>query len=137
MMDNFHEMHRQRATGIINNSTCPKCGKKGEVFLCEECTREGKERSAQILDDKKNGIYHLKRIVAKNIHRARMVGNKATLTIEEWRNILELHNWTCFYCKVKPYVVLEHKTPICKGGGTTADNCVPACVECNVSKSNH
>jgi 5-methylcytosine-specific restriction endonuclease McrA len=47
------------------------------------------------------------------------------------------HNiqWKCAYCGVRPYRVLEHFIPIGLGGGTTADNVLPACSRCNSTKS--
>ena len=132
--DDFYQFHKRRISELINKSTCPKCGKRGEIFICKQCVNERNERRAKLLEDRKNGTHQLKKIVASNINRAKKAGLLATLTVSEWKDILEQYGWTCFYCKVKPYAVLEHKIPISKGGGTTSDNCVPSCVECNVSK---
>jgi HNH endonuclease len=73
--------------------------------------------------------------VERQISRAMKMGVAATLTLDEWVSILEEHKWTCIYCRTRPYEALDHFVPISRGGGTTADNCVPACNKCNQAKS--
>lgn len=68
-------------------------------------------------------------------HRAKKAGAPATLTIAEWLHTLESFHHLCAYCQAKPYEVMEHYMPIAKGGGTTAENCIPACAKCNAEKS--
>ena len=67
------------------------------------------------------------------IVRAQKAGLPATLTIEEWDLTLDRFDRSCAYCGA-PWVVLEHAQPIALGGGTTADNCLPACRVCNTRK---
>jgi hypothetical protein len=67
--------------------------------------------------------------------RARVKGNPATLTLKQWVITMDYFNWNCAYCQ-RDYTLMEHIIPISQGGGTTADNCVPACHLCNVAKSN-
>lgn len=53
-------------------------------------------------------------------------------------SILKRDNFTCQYCGQKaPNVVLhiDHKKPSSKGGPSTLENCVTACEECNLGKS--
>lgn len=63
---------------------------------------------------------------------ARAENAAATLTMKEWFTILDHCAWKCSYCKEKPFQVMSHLLPR-KEGGTTAENCVPACYSC-VSK---
>ncbi len=61
----------------------------------------------------------------------------ATLTIEQWCTTVNYFRGKCAYCQVRDFEVLEHFIPHRHGGGTTADNCVPACRICNGLKSSH
>lgn len=49
-------------------------------------------------------------------------------------------NGRCGYCGMPPYknhpLIPEHMTPQSRGGSNDVDNLVPACVSCNVRKSN-
>jgi len=67
-------------------------------------------------------------------NRARKLGLPVDLTLEEWISTVEYFQWMCAYCLDKPYEVLEHFIPINLGGGTTYDNCVPSCSDCNKRK---
>jgi 5-methylcytosine-specific restriction endonuclease McrA len=72
--------------------------------------------------------------VATQNSRARANNLPATLTDDQWDHALRYFNNKCAYCITEPYQVLEHFMPIIKSGGTTADNCVPACFSCNSKK---
>lgn len=66
--------------------------------------------------------------------RARKKGCEATLTTAQWIAKLRSSQGYCFYCHKYigyQFLVLEHFIPIAKGGGTTLENCVPACQGCN------
>ena len=67
-------------------------------------------------------------------YRASQLGLPATLTLEEWLQTLADFNGLCAYCMERRFEHLEHFIPIDAGGGTTIDNCVPACERCNYSK---
>jgi 5-methylcytosine-specific restriction endonuclease McrA len=80
------------------------------------------------------------RIVFMECERARQRGLPATLTLQEWEQTKKhfREHWgrdadCCAYCGGS-YEALDHFVPIVEGGGTTADNCVPACKRCNSSK---
>lgn len=52
-----------------------------------------------------------------------------------WRdNIKARDGWQCVYCGSSENLTIDHVRPRCKGGATTADNCVTACRSCNYSK---
>ena len=57
-----------------------------------------------------------------------------TLTQLEWYDTLERFGYACVYCG-KVWEAQEHLVPVAKGGGYTRTNIVPACAECNGSKS--
>lgn len=70
--------------------------------------------------------------------RAVLVSIIATLTADEWREILEQSGHCCVYCG-KPFseslpVTQDHVVPISKGGHHTKDNVVPSCKPCNSRK---
>jgi len=72
-------------------------------------------------------------IVATNNYRAATANVEATLTDNEWLAVLKAFDFSCAYCGGE-YQVLEHIIPVSAGGGTTVDNCVPACYSCNARK---
>jgi len=73
--------------------------------------------------------------VAAQLSRARLLGADATLTLVEWLVTLEDFDWRCAYCQSKPFQVMSHVIPYPQGG-TTSDNCVPACYGCITAKNN-
>lgn len=55
------------------------------------------------------------------------------------RNIFKRDKFTCQYCGVRPgseELTIDHVLPKSHGGGTSWENCVVACVECNAAKAN-
>jgi len=61
----------------------------------------------------------------------------ANLTIDEWLETLKYFEGKCAYCEKKfSYEHLEHFIPLSnpKSPGTTVDNCVPSCSDCNQKK---
>ena len=97
------------------------------------------ERLSQRTKNKTTNLcYHcysdmLNKIVRQK-KRAKDKGAEATLTIAQWAQKLRISQGRCHYCNT--YIgyralTLEHLIPVSNGGGTTADNCVPACMGCN------
>jgi 5-methylcytosine-specific restriction endonuclease McrA len=64
--------------------------------------------------------------------RAKQVGARHDLTLEQWLETLKYFDYKCAYCGVE-YEVIEHYWPIYKAG-TTVSNCIPACLRCNLHK---
>jgi hypothetical protein len=64
--------------------------------------------------------------------RAKQAAVKHDLTMEQWLETLKYFDYKCAYCG-GPYEVIEHYLPIHQAG-TTASNCVPACLHCNMMK---
>jgi len=71
--------------------------------------------------------------VKAQVQRARSLTADATLTLVDWFIILEQFGWHCAYCQSKPFEVMSHVIPLPRGG-TTPDNCVPACYSCSTGK---
>lgn len=70
----------------------------------------------------------------RHLQRARAAGSPATLTLPEWLQTLKDFEGLCAYCRMRTFTQLEHFVPVSDGGGTTVDNCVPACQMCNYGK---
>lgn len=107
------------------------------TFICWKCLLPADQRRYN-----KSGL--CKRCQAQMIEkiveqkrRARQKGNDANLTTAQWSRILYLSRGYCFYCRKHigySNLVMEHRIPIVKGGGTTIENVVPACSSCNSKK---
>lgn len=55
------------------------------------------------------------------------------------RNLFKRDRFTCQYCQKRPgseELTIDHVTPRSRGGATTWENCVVACVDCNSQKAN-
>jgi 5-methylcytosine-specific restriction endonuclease McrA len=75
------------------------------------------------------------KVLHNAIRRARKLSNECTLTRDEWLMILAQYEGRCAYCEAASEMLeMEHVIPLSKGGGTTAENIVPACSSCNVRK---
>jgi 5-methylcytosine-specific restriction endonuclease McrA len=58
-----------------------------------------------------------------------------TLTLAEWRAILDYFGHACAYClRGNVKLTIEHVVPIIEGGPHSAENVVPACASCNSTK---
>ncbi len=52
-----------------------------------------------------------------------------------WRHFIKLRDkYTCVYCGSTENLTIDHVRPRCRGGETTASNCVTACLSCNQAK---
>lgn len=61
---------------------------------------------------------------------------EASLTSDEWQQILEFHQFRCVYCGCHPKKLeQDHVIPVTKGGQHTKENVVPACRSCNARKN--
>lgn len=118
------------ATEAVAKRT-PTCQACGETFLrvkgrsavfCPSCASDDVARES--------------RRVRSQLTRARLAGVEASLTVSEWLGAIKHFGGMCAYCGKEPFDVLEHYIPISHGGGTTANNCVPACYSCNSTKNN-
>jgi hypothetical protein len=108
---------------------CGNCGKKTANLiadLCHSCYDIHAAFEQQVST----------RQISTQLERARKANTPATLTIRQWANTVAYFEGRCAYCQASPFEVLEHFLPISLGGGTTAENCVPACISCNTRKGN-
>lgn len=68
------------------------------------------------------------------LSRARQAKAPATLTEQQWQRTVDHFEDRCAYCG-GPWCLVEHATALPRGG-TTIDNCLPACESCNNTKRN-
>jgi 5-methylcytosine-specific restriction endonuclease McrA len=66
--------------------------------------------------------------------KSQKAGLLATLTVDEWEEILDEYSHLCAYCGVQGEMTQDHVIPLSRGGDYTKDNIVPACKSCNSSK---
>ncbi len=109
--------------------------------VCFEITREERAIEAQRAEEERAllvqqaGYPREARRVQFHLDRAREQRQPATLTAAQWMRTLTHYGWCCAYCEDGPYEALEHILPLALGGGTTEENCVPACRFCNSLKA--
>jgi hypothetical protein len=99
------------------------------LVFCADC--RGRLREAY---EYEGILWEENRKLRAQLKRAMDNGCLATLTLDEWIITLNDYDWKCAYCQTAPYEHLEHRIPIAHGGGTTVDNCVPACRACYLLK---
>ena len=75
-----------------------------------------------------------RRNLAEARRRARKKSLPDTLTPEEQQEILDTFSYACVICE-EAYEHMDHFIPLFSGyGGTTKENMIPMCSECNMSK---
>lgn len=121
-IENTHPQHR------LKNVPCVLCK---TVYLSQEGPLSGLCSNCQPL-----GSSEVANLTGQR-NRAKKAGVPYTLTLREWFSTIEYFQMRCAYCLAQPYTVIEHFIPIATGGGTTKDNCVPACPRCNKRKSGY
>lgn len=111
----------------------------------KEISRRSRQRNAETINQQRRArrSAHPGGERAKRHRReARKQALPATFTDADWRYALEYFHGTCAYCGNPPRLfdlnwVLhhEHHIPLARGGAYTPNNIVPACQDCNFSKS--
>lgn len=127
LKEQWNAIHAEEAAvyeaWLAKRMLCSLCGQRDRSAehwdVCDEChlTRPSKPPI--------NGI-------SAALARARQMKVSATLTKEQWKRTVDHFSNRCAYCG-GPWCVVEHATPLPRGG-TTACNCLPACNSCNVKK---
>ena len=74
-----------------------------------------------------------KKVIQSHRRRARKLNVLNTLTSKEWNDIYNSYLGRCVYCGAAA-TEQDHIIPFYSGGTNTADNVVPACKNCNVTK---
>lgn len=105
---------------------------------CKECAAK-KQRN----NPKRQQTYqkwcsnHPQKVIEKAMKRYELLlSSDYTLTDKEWQEVLKYFNNSCAYCGSSESLTKDHVVPIIKGGTTSRNNIIPACLSCNRSKSN-
>lgn len=75
--------------------------------------------------------------VSTHNSRARKRGVEATLTNQQWKEVLRQSDGICHYCKENigmDLLGIDHLLPLSKGGGNSVNNVIPACAPCNTQR---
>jgi len=112
---------------------CGRCTQTYEIWRNSEKLLHGTCRN--LCEDCAGQNYREYQRMYSNISRANGAWLASTLTFPQWIATLDYFGWICAYCQKGPYQAFEHFIPMSLGGGTTADNCVPACARCDGVKS--
>jgi len=117
----------------FNNEHTYTCQFCNTVYLSQKFSQSCP--ACRIKNEEKESL-----VLQRHLREAKKAGGSATLNLNEWLATLKHFGGYCAYCQKQPYQVLEHFIPIQpgkeNGGGTTVDNCVPACENCNRKKKN-
>lgn len=133
----------KRPGRIVVCSECAKVAPLEGKGLCAPCYQRRYQRAHPDKVASRNARYRTKhrtkalitRSVVQSRRRARQHALPATLTVSEWQAILAAHQHRCAYCgRDDVALTQDHVVPVSRGGGTTADNIVPACKPCNSRK---
>lgn len=104
--------------------------RKSSIRYYEENKEVLREKNKQY---RMNNIERIRHNI--NAYKTKRRGLPATLTVDEWKQILKFYNNLCAYCGQESNILhKEHKIPVSRGGGYTRENIVPACPSCNSSK---
>lgn len=118
---------------ITRKKRCNSCYTKWKRASSPAYVKKEKDRQNRYYSTEK-GRESRRSTVRKR--RAILANVEATLTKEEWQEILKHFDYKCAYCKSAKKIEMDHVFPISKGGTHTANNVVPACRKCNSSKGN-
>jgi 5-methylcytosine-specific restriction endonuclease McrA len=121
---------------ILNGKNHRKVLTTGVCFLCALEYKTSRNTNTEICDTcYSNHITEVYRVHTQ-CYRAKQAGLLATLSLTEWLSTVAHFQYLCAYCRVQKYEALDHFIPLNLGGGTTKENCIPACEACN-RKKNH
>ena len=114
---------------------CVEVAAERQFTICQICNKKTANATADFCYDCYPISRSLSTQISGHLARAREANTAATLTVGEWAATIAQFHKKCAYCRIRPFQVLEHFLPISLGGGTTADNCVPSCTQCNTKKN--
>ncbi|NCC82499.1 MAG: HNH endonuclease [Clostridia bacterium] len=150
--DNRDKILLQNCKYYLNNSETLKQKKKVYYLKNRDYINEkNKENYKKNLEQRKaydkyrNIRDKAKRRINHQKYLARKKDLEATLTKQQWAQILKEFNNQCAYCGTSAEEHLqahsrnmeqEHFIPLSKGGEYTHNNIIPACRSCNSSKNN-
>lgn len=135
-IDNFHK------NGHTIRSFCKECENKrsiaNKIANCyyDRPKVRSKRNEDSRLCKKAQYLFNEEYRIAELIrcHERRELVSENTIKPSEWLETVKAFKYSCAYCGDKTNLTMDHVVPISRGGKTTIDNVVPACVSCNSSK---
>lgn len=118
---------RRRASGV-----CTTCGGMRNIIgyvRCSDCLVEGREAYRRNPHT---------RIIYIHRRRARKHKNGGTFSVQQWRVIRELQDFTCLACGLKEpdiRLTVDHVLPVALKGRNSPENIQGLCESCNKSKN--
>lgn len=92
-----------------------------------ESVRRYREDPKRMADVKARSVVHG--------HKRREWSGDGHVTVNQWKDILEVFGGCCAYCGCSGKMTMDHVTALSRGGAHDVSNLVPACGHCNKSKS--
>jgi hypothetical protein len=129
-------IHPKRAWEDGDDSDCLMCR---PCIIAWEIIEHARHRMhiVQYCANVNNYVLHSSQNIETNIRSARTRARRwklpATLDMADWESAIAFFGDVCAYCGDK-WEQIEHVTPLCRGGGSTIANCLPACPLCNKKK---
>lgn len=129
------EMRKRR----INSDLCVSCFPpvKKSDYRCEKCG--AKMRKRRVDSNLCTSCFpnpNFLESIKNTLHRRReRQKSDNPLTSQQWRDIQASYSHKCAYCGNGGKMTIEHVIPLAKGGTHTAENVVPACLDCNRKKN--
>lgn len=122
---------------------CEYCGKMfaGKRYCSPVCWAKARkhqraENRARYLRTDKGKEYSMKHSKRHEAKRAERMVFDIPYTSAMWKFTLEHFGGRCLYCGSGGKMTKDHYVPLSKGGDHYMTNIVPACMECNIEKSN-
>jgi len=117
---------KQNAINRVRGAICRQCGidfntPNKHLNTCPSCA---KENMLNKVKRRNKHIRYLRRGAAGPHH-----------SDSDWQRLLHRYNGKCAYCGERTALHKDHIIPISKGGTDSMGNILPACRECNLSKS--
>lgn len=132
----WYLLNRQRH---IENQRIYQAVNKEAVSLQRKIYRHVNRKRLSAIS-KQYAMAHPERIkIYKDKNRAKRKGASGTCSAAQWLAKCEYHGWRCYLCSVsldRKSLTIEHRIPLTKGGTEWPANLAPACLPCNLSKSN-
>jgi len=127
----WREKNKERYLEIARNYKKRNHEKIKKARIERESTPEHKEKVKKYYEENKEKSFG--RVRKRRAIKKRTI---ALLTSEQWNQAVEYFNNQCAYCGAEKSLSQDHVIPLSLGGFHVISNVVPACLSCNLSKSN-
>lgn len=108
-----------------------------EHYADDEKRKEASRTKAKayIAANRHTQKYKVSRVMRSQRRRAREKDLPSTLIPQQWEECKKYFNYVCAYCEQDKPLTQDHFIPLSKGGEYSANNIIPACMNCNSNKS--